>query len=66
MSYSLQSYAEIILGKTPKENKLAASATSKMIIDAKSFFKRVNIYKIFKMKVNESDEEDIHEEDINK
>lgn len=63
MSYTMHSYADIILGISPKENTLAASATSKMIIDAKSFFKRVNAYPIYKMEKMDSDEEEIGEDE---
>lgn len=57
------SYADIILGISPKENKFAASATSKMIIAAKSFFKRINLYPIYKCEKANSDDEALDEDD---
>lgn len=45
------------MGISPKENNLVASATSKMIIAATEFFKRVNKYELSRLEEEDSDDE---------
>lgn len=46
-----------MMGISPKENNLVASATSKMIIAATEFFKRVNKYELSRLEEEDSDDE---------
>jgi len=61
MSYTLFSYTELILGKSPQGNTLTFSATDKMKIGATEFFKRVNIFPL-NTNPHESDEEEIDDD----
>ena len=45
------------MGISPKENALVVSATSKMIIAATEFFKRVNKFQMASLAEEDSDEE---------
>ena len=49
------------MGVSPKENSLVVSATSKMIIAATDFFKRVNKFELARQDDEDSDEELIAE-----
>lgn len=51
-----------MMGISPKENNLATSATSKMIIAATDFFKRVNKFELTNDEDEDSDEEMLGEE----
>jgi len=46
-----------MMGISPKENALVVSATSKMIIAATEFFKRVNKFQMASLAEEDSDEE---------
>lgn len=61
MSYTMQCYAELLLGISPTSNKLTYSNTTKNIIGAKNFFKRVNIFEKFENPHIDSDDEDVEE-----
>lgn len=53
----MSTYCESIMGISPKENNLVVSATSKMIIAATEFFKRVNKFETARLDEEDSDEE---------
>ena len=57
----MATYAEALMGISPKENGLAVSATSKMIIAATDFFKRVNKFELARADDDDSDEEYVQE-----
>lgn len=46
-----------MMGVSPKENALVVSATSKMIIAATEFFKRVNKFELARQEEEDSDED---------
>lgn len=57
----MATYSEGLMGISPKENGLVVSATSKMIIAATEFFKRVNKFELARLDEEDSDEEFIQE-----
>jgi hypothetical protein len=57
MAHTLATYADYMMGVSPKENSLVVSATSKMIIAATEFFKRVNRFELARQEEEDSDEE---------
>ena len=57
----MHSYAELVLGISPTQNNLIYSATSKNIIGAQTFFKRVNEFEKYQNPHIDSDDEDVIE-----
>ena len=55
-----------MMGISPKENNLVASATSKMIIAATEFFKRVNKFELARLEDEDSEEELVPESRVTK